>query len=598
MTNYWAITIGINQYQHLQPLAYAERDAQAVRDFLTKEAGVSPRHCLLLTDSSPAIEHTATYPSREIIQAYITQLCQKRLQPGDFLWCFFSGCGVRSNGKDYLIPTDGKPDEIDRTGIPVEWLFNTFAASPTQNILLLLDVNRSQSVLAGEGIGDQTLLLAQEQGIPTILSSQPDQFSHETLALRQGLFTTALLEAMRHHGSVTLESLVQYLNDRLPELSDHHWRPQQTPCAVVPTDKKHQLIVPDTAKMSGAVGVSSTMGNMQTPAVVGFDSPPNATALLERSLSTAYGNAFPFASNPEKPPVDGGLGDGDIGNNTKIPTVAPLPEQPQVEQTIADPFWRRLMVWGGAIAAVLLLAVLLRNWQKLTGQPTAPASSNNAISVQPGASNPTNGNLAAIDPLSPLGAAQAAVQAGSYEEAQRLLEQLPAEQRTADYVPLLEKANQGILSQARTVLSRSREASSENQASDFADAIAQARQIKQGQPLFEEAHIDMDRWSRVILDMAQGRAERPNDSSTPVAAQNYSAAISTAQLVPNDNPQIYAQTQQAIAQWSQLILDLANDRAKEGNYELAVQAAALVPPNTAAYTAAQAAIAQWNGQAQ
>ena len=109
MANYWAIAIGINQYQHFQPLTYAERDAQGIRDFLTQEAEVSPRHCLLLTDTSPAIEQTATYPSREIIQAYITHLCQRKLQPGDFLWCFFSGYGMRSAGKDYLIPADGKP---------------------------------------------------------------------------------------------------------------------------------------------------------------------------------------------------------------------------------------------------------------------------------------------------------------------------------------------------------------------------------------------------------------------------------------------------------------------------------------------------------
>ena len=591
MANYWAIAIGINQYQHFQPLTYAERDAQGVRDFLTQEAEVSPRHCLLLTDTSPAIEQTATYPSREIIQAYITQLCQKRLRPGDFLWCFFSGYGMRSAGKDYLIPTDGNPDAIEQTGIPIEWLFSTFAAAPTQNILLLLDVNRSQSVLTGEGVGDQTALLAKEHGIATILSSQPDQFSHETLALRQGLFTATLLEAIRERGCVTLESLVQYMDDRLPELSDHHWRPRQTPYAVIPAAQKYQLIVPETAaKTLGAVGAGrlSTLSSIQTPTTVGFDSPPNATALLERSLAASYSGLSSYSAPTAPAPDRSQPAVSDSASNGSTD----LAQQLEVTD---ERFWRQLIVWGGAIAAILLLSVLLRNWQKLTGQPIAAVSPGSATSaVQPNSTAPASSPV--LNPLSPLGPIQAALQTGKYEEARLLLEKVPADQQTSDYLTLLTNANRGVLSQARTILSRSREASAENQASDFADAIAKARQIKQGQPLFEEAHIDIDRWSHVILDMAQGRADRANNSSTSVAAQNYSAAIATAQLVPNDNPKIYAQTQQAIAQWSQLILTLATDRAKESNYDSAIKAAALIPANTPAYPAAQTAIAQWSGQ--
>ena len=593
MANYWAIAIGINQYQHFQPLTYAERDAQGIRDFLTQEGEVSPRHCLLLTDTSPAIEQTATYPSREIIQAYITQLCQRKLQPGDFLWCFFSGYGMRSAGKDYLIPADGKPDTIDRTGIPIEWLFSTFAAAPTQNILLLLDVNRSQSVLTGEGVGDQTARLAKEHGIATILSSQPDQFSHETLALRQGLFTATLLEAIRHRGCVTLESLVQYMDDRLPELSDQHWRPRQTPNAIVPANQKYQLIVPEAARALGTVGARLNGTILQTPTTVGFDSPPNATALLERSLTASYTGLSSYSSLLT-PPL--GQSQPAVGNRDgATDAAAQSPSDELILQVTDERFWRQIIVWGGAIAAVLLLSVLLRNWQKLSGQPVAVVSPGNATSaIQPNST--TLASLSPLDPLSPLGTVQTALQTGKYDEARLLLEKIPANQQTADYLALLTNANRGVLSQARTILSRSREASAENQASDFADAIAKARQIKQGQPLFEEAHIDIDRWSHVILDMAQGRADRANNSSTPAAAQNYSAAISTAQLVPNDNPKIFAQTQAAIAQWSQLILNLATDRAKENNYDSAIRAAALIPVNTPTYQAAQAAIAAWEGQ--
>ena len=615
MTNHWAIAIGINRYRNFQPLNYAERDAQLFRDFLVREAGFSPKRCLLLIDTSPAIEQTATYPTRDIIQAYVKQLCHTRLQPGDFLWCFFSGYGVRFGGKDYVIPADGDPDAIADTAIPIEFLFDTFASAPTQNVLLTLDVNRSQSVLAGEGVGDQTVLLAKEQNMATILSAQPDQFSHETLALRQGLFTAALIEGMRYRGCLSLEPLVQYLSDRLPELSEHHWRPRQDPFATIPTEKKHQLIVPDAAtagllegRLLGAVvgGVASVSSGFTNPLSQASVSPVSDAALLERSLVAPFpgdsGVVLPETIlmpqlNPKR--VESLTSSAHAATQEAIVSQS-SPHQPlnqPLNQPVDAQFWRRIKVWGGAIAVILLLSVIVRNWQTLTASPLIKSGAVPKEAINSGSPELSSSvDSATIDPASPLGSVQIAIQSGQYEDAKQQLQAIPKDRQNDDYLNLLQQANRGILSEARTILSRSREASAENQASDFADAIAKARQIKLGQPLFEEAHIDIDRWSRIILDMAQGRADRKNGSSTPTAASNYGAAIASAQLVPNDNPQIYAQAQQAIAQWSQLVLGLAGDRARDGNYDLAIKAAQLIPQNTPSYAAAQEAIAKWNTQ--
>ncbi len=38
MSKNWAIAIGINQYDYLQPLNYAKRDAQLMQEFLRNEA--------------------------------------------------------------------------------------------------------------------------------------------------------------------------------------------------------------------------------------------------------------------------------------------------------------------------------------------------------------------------------------------------------------------------------------------------------------------------------------------------------------------------------------------------------------------------------
>ncbi|GAB4380193.1 MAG: hypothetical protein Kow00121_35900 [Elainellaceae cyanobacterium] len=635
MANYWAIAIGINQYQHLQPLMYAQRDAQVFRDFLIKEAKFPAKQCFSLTDASPRLGRAESYPSRESIQACITRICQQRLQSGDFLWCFFSGYGMQVDGKDYLMPIDGNPAEVATTGIPIELLFSTFETAPTQNILLVLDVNRSQNVLPGEGVGDQTALLAKEHGIPVLLSCPPDQFSHETLALRQGLFTTALIEAMRYQGCTTLEAIVQYLSQRLPELSEHHWRPRQDPFAILPSEKKYALMMPSEA-------AAALSANAQS---VGNDSDH---ALPIPSLPSADRDALSFNSIPSDSPwsfqyppasergyeeaereeagsstavLDPGWEKMTFMSSSDIPSSlpsdpnqfsssqlnprqpAPLESAPAIEPTdLSDAlFWRRLLTWSGVIAAVLLLGVVIRNFGNPARKTTSPSAVEQGLVTQ--AESGVQGNPAIdqpnaqlpvqAEPGSPLESAYLSIRSRSYIDAKQFLAEVPAGERNQDYNQLLEEANKGLLSDAKVQLTKMRELMTENQAADFVDAIVIAQQVRPNEPQYREAQQYIDRWNRVILDMAQGRADRRNDSSTSIAAGNFGAAIKTAGLVSSDSPDVHRQAQEAIAHWSQRILDLADSRAAEGMYDVAIQTAENIPPGTAVYDSAQELIAVW-----
>jgi hypothetical protein len=218
----------------------------------------------------------------------------------------------------------------------------------------------------------------------------------------------------------------------------------------------------------------------------------------------------------------------------------------------------------------------------------------------------------------------------------KLLDQVPANQRSQTHGLVREQvekqASQDVLERARVLLHP-------NQASRFSKAIEQSRQIKPGQPFYEQAQQDINRWSLVIFDLASGRAKEGN----------YEAAIKAASLVPDDRPQLYAQAQQAIAQWrqmaqadkynsaliveaasitqwgnassynraiaalqiikpgqpkyteaqqliqewSQAILDMAVIRANRGKIQTAIQTALLVPENTPSYFKAQQKIAEW-----
>jgi uncharacterized caspase-like protein len=235
MAQHACIAIGIDRYQFLQPLSFASADARAMEDFFVEEAGWAPAKCLLMTDNSTPINGVSTYPNRQNIEKCLNSWCWETLQPGDFLWFFFSGYGINVNGVEYLMPLDGDPQTIKQTGISLAKLYRQFSA-PGIDVMMFLDVNRSQGSGSGQGFGSMAAQLSQEFNIPTFLSCQSSEYSHEAMSLKHGIFTAALLEALRFNPDLSIETLRTYLTSRVPELSEHHWRPVQHPWALVPND--------------------------------------------------------------------------------------------------------------------------------------------------------------------------------------------------------------------------------------------------------------------------------------------------------------------------------------------------------------------------
>ncbi|MGH2414153.1 MAG: caspase family protein, partial [Microcystaceae cyanobacterium] len=264
MDTYRCIAIGINRYQFLQPLNYAEADAQALHQFLRDEGNLSPKQSLLLSDTSAWVDKQSTYPNRDNILNWLgieeTQKDEGETNsefPTPFaeqvawrhsefptLWFYFSGYGVNYQGDDYLMPIDGQLEDIPNTGIAIRSLLQALQAQNAHKILVILDINRS--LMEETTVGQQTIALGKKMGIAVILSAQTDECSYEATSLGHGLFTAALLEALRYyHCHLTLAKLDRYLRDRLPELSTHYWRPIQTPAIVSPSlEASYQPLLP------------------------------------------------------------------------------------------------------------------------------------------------------------------------------------------------------------------------------------------------------------------------------------------------------------------------------------------------------------------
>ncbi|WOD39347.1 caspase domain-containing protein [Nodosilinea sp. E11] len=662
MASHWPVIVGINQYQSLQPLMYAQFDALELRDFLVNEVGLPPQYCSLLSDVSPMVYQGAAAPTQAVLLQRLAQSCD-RAGPEDTVWFFFSGYGVQWQGQDYLLPIDADPNRIEQTGILVETMLQRLAEGNQRQSIVMLDINRPQSALnpapGSQGLGAQSLTLAQALNIPLVLSCQPDQFSQETLAVRHGLFTEALIEGMRFHGCLTLAQVLDYLGDRLPELCQHHWRPVQNPVAVVPPGQQHAMLVPSSLVGQMPVGVPPEAEPLP-------DAPPASELLFPEVGGPLPGEAHETDVSPE--PLRQAPDNG--APSQPLPSaVAPFPDlAPGTLLTVTDPStvakvdpepssipWLR---WGLVAAGLLLLGVLWRNQDSFLGQSPAPETTIPPVTApvepdpaepDPATDAPEPGATPAGESLFPgavsgaeaLARARTALDQRQFGEALSWLNQIPEVERPVDYDALVTQAETGYANaelSGDAALNQARRLIEPVSASLFNDAIEQARQVPVGDPAYDQAQVNIARWSQVILDLALGRAASgdlegaisaarlvPEDQGEtwgqaqsqiqqweqrqanrrllreaqsllqPDQATSFQAAIDLAQQIPPNYPESPI-AQDRIDQWSRDILAIARARAAAGEFSSAISAAGLVPAGTSAYDQAQEEIRGWQGQ--
>src|SRR6516225_3905999 len=253
MSQNWAICIGIDRYDNLQSLQYAKRDAEALRDFFEKEAGFDKFY--FFAEDAPPIptdfgEPMRSMPSGGTLRRFLrVRFEQKFLKPSDNFWFFFAGHGRRERDRDYLMPIDADPGNVEETAIPVSYVTERLRRCGAENVILLLDACRNEGARDGQGIGTET-----HAGVVTISSCSPSERSYEIAEVQHGAFTYSILEGLRLQGETncaTVERLDLHLRTRVPELCTKYRKPHQTPYTQAePLEKLHLILVPKFATMA------------------------------------------------------------------------------------------------------------------------------------------------------------------------------------------------------------------------------------------------------------------------------------------------------------------------------------------------------------
>jgi formylglycine-generating enzyme required for sulfatase activity/uncharacterized caspase-like protein len=228
----WAIAIGINNYNNLKSLKYAQRDAEVMKAWFEGEAKFD--QVFLFTENSPPIPASQPIPTQPtfanfygFLEAQFENIEKPLLNPEDNLWFFFAGHGRRYKDQDYLMFADSAPAAVDRTAISVDYVTQRLRRSGADNVVLLLDACRDEDSRGGLGIGEE-----EHQGVITFYSCTAKQQSFEIDELQHGAFTHALLEGLRLQGEgncATVERLARYIYNRVPELNTCYQKQIQNP---------------------------------------------------------------------------------------------------------------------------------------------------------------------------------------------------------------------------------------------------------------------------------------------------------------------------------------------------------------------------------
>jgi hypothetical protein len=234
--NRYAVVVGIEQYRTKLPKAdFAARDAQTMKDYLTRTMGFSDENVALLVNENA---------TRTDIEKYVEHWLPNRVEKDGTVFVYYSGHGAPNpkTGDAYLVPYDGDPAFVDATSYPLKRLYEHLGKLPAKEVIVLLDSYFSgaggRSVIAK---GMRPMVLSVENPVlaggktVVLAASKGDQVSSTYDQKGHGLLTYCFLKGLRGEadankdGSVDLAEVYDYLKPQVERTARREYNNDQQP---------------------------------------------------------------------------------------------------------------------------------------------------------------------------------------------------------------------------------------------------------------------------------------------------------------------------------------------------------------------------------
>ena len=196
----WALIIGINSYQNVDPLAYAVDDAEAVNDILIRKYGFKEENIRLITDDEATKDNIMNGFQEILLGA----------EEKDRIVVFYAGHGATyplPDGGDmgYLIPVEGdaSKEKIFLTSISMSTMEELANMSAAKHILYLVDACYGGLTLNTRGLGTEQTpeylkKMTKEKGRQVITAGGKDEEVMEKAEWGHSAFTKNLLKGLEN----------------------------------------------------------------------------------------------------------------------------------------------------------------------------------------------------------------------------------------------------------------------------------------------------------------------------------------------------------------------------------------------------------------
>ena len=239
----FAIVMGISKYKYVQPLTYADKDAELFRDFLKSPGGGSVKEenifCLLNDQAMSANFWTKGFQ----------WLKYKQLQKGDRLFIYLAGHGDAIDEDQYFFlgydcnPAGDKNNYLVGGAIQLYNLKKKIAAETAKGVevFFVMDACRSNELPGGaEGLSFlNTAVTEKKVGEIMMLATAAGQESLEDASIGNGhgLFTWYLVDGLSGladaEGSpdnqITYSEIRKYVDKHVPAVAQQRFRKKQQP---------------------------------------------------------------------------------------------------------------------------------------------------------------------------------------------------------------------------------------------------------------------------------------------------------------------------------------------------------------------------------
>lgn len=237
-----ALLIGVNEYDFLGELSFAQRDAEEFSNTLLNECGFKSSEVQLMTCSSRG----GLRAQSRYVEEMLSNLT--KFDNLDLLVFGFWGHGFSSgNGGLYLCGYDAREDDLERSAVPLSLVKAKLAQVGAEDTLCILDCCQARTAGRGSSqvmersaaneIKNLSRLVELEtaavdprvaRSIATLTSCKEGETAYEWQEREHGVFTAHLIDGMRN-GLHRASELADYVSDKVPQTSTALFRQQQTP---------------------------------------------------------------------------------------------------------------------------------------------------------------------------------------------------------------------------------------------------------------------------------------------------------------------------------------------------------------------------------